>query len=93
MLVLLLLLFLLFLLLLVLMLFLLALLLFTTGGKRRKMGGKAAGAVTWRQSLEWRVGSEELGKKGVLGANADAAAGDGRGSAAREERAQAGRDG
>ena len=43
--------------------------------------------------MEWRVGSEGLGKKGVLGANADAAAGDGRGSAAREERAQAGRDG
>jgi hypothetical protein len=37
--------------------------------------------------------SEGLGKKGVLGFNADAAAGDGRGSAAREERAQAGRDG
>ncbi len=54
------------------------------------MRGKAAGSVTWRQSLERRVGSEGLGKKGVLRANADAAAGDGCGSAAREERAQRG---
>jgi hypothetical protein len=48
------------------------------------MACQRGGAVTWRQSSKRGVGVGGLGGKGVPGANADAAARDGRKSAARE---------
>ena len=50
----------------------------------RCMACRRGGAETWWQSSERGVGVGGLGVKGIPGANADAAARDGRESAARE---------